>query len=158
MGSGIVEQRCKHIFNRDSAMDDAYSSSEDMESQDIIDVIGQGQLNEVCQQRGDEDSRRYRVFQHYLRTSGQDDKKKQLKHFHQDENGDKNGHLSFSSDSEVCEDNTHVEKKTLSKKFGRSFYFRKESEERKKEAETKPLTHKQEFDKRRKINQNMKEQ
>ena len=70
MGSGIVEQSSKHIFNQNSAMDEAYSSEDELESQDVIDVIGQGQLNEVCQQRGDEDSRRYRVFQHYLRTSG----------------------------------------------------------------------------------------
>jgi hypothetical protein len=43
-------------------MDIGYSSEEELDSEDIIDVIGQGQLNEVCQQRGDEDSRRYRVF------------------------------------------------------------------------------------------------
>ena len=39
------------------------------ENEGIIDVVGQGVLNEVYQQRGDEDSRRYRVFQHYLRNS-----------------------------------------------------------------------------------------
>ena len=67
--------------------EDQYSS-ESENSQEIIDVIGQGVLNEVCQQRGDEDSRRYRVFQHYLRTSGQNDKKKQQNHIHKDEKGE----------------------------------------------------------------------
>ena len=83
------------------------------QSNDIIDVIGSGVLNEVCQQRGDEDSRRYRVFQHYLRTSGLNDKKQMHQsHWDHDHDGqdDADGddqeqnNLSFSSDSEKCHD------------------------------------------------------
>lgn len=125
--------------------DDQYSSDEDSDedSQEIIDVIGQGVLNEVCQMRGDEDSRRYRVFQHYLRTSGNNDKKKAKKHFHTDKDGDKGqAHLSFSSDSEYCIDETHVEKKkSMKSALQRKLSFAKE-EKINKVAETKPLTHK----------------
>ena len=63
-------------------------------------------------------------------------------HFHKGEDGEKSAHLSFSSDaSEVCEDDTHLEKKTLKNKMQRRFWFSKENQEKKK-TETKPLTHK----------------
>ena len=64
-------------------------------------------LNEMFQQRGDEDSRRYRVFQHYLRNTKNGRKRKvKIKKENKKNLQDNDlGHLSWSSSSSNSNDN-----------------------------------------------------
>ena len=46
------------------------ADGEDSDEDDIQMKVGQGYLHETFNQRSDHDSRRFRVFQHYLRSDG----------------------------------------------------------------------------------------
>lgn len=147
--------------------EDGFADGEDSDERGV--QVGQGYLHETFNQRSDHDSRRYRVFQHYLRSDGQTNKrsrqnrwKRRSNNVGSKEKGEQNWSSSASSSSEkednktennncgpvngVCGGGTHADytekahrRAERDKKMGRHNEFKRREELEKRRDEQKIL-------------------